>query len=421
MIFIKIGRLLRQNLNKLITFANAKQNLLGCSPMNPLLTKPKAFHTLVGKPYLFLFPLLGWLSSCSPGSDPTPALEVPAAYDTTAYTANTQTERAITQRLAKLLDLAKAGNDISKTVSLDSLRAAYYAGSPSLSSLTYSYTDTSLSADSGWFWQLAKASGQTYMPGAPTAGAVGGVYGGYLFNKYGIQPAEIIEKLALTNALYYQCVKLMGSKRTLQTSDKVLTLLGVSPDFVNSDDALKHRRPDAWIAEYLAKRDKNDGKGFYSAMRYALTKLQAAQKAGDSYGYDQGDAVIRVESICEAVEMATIVYYTNKVISNLSATNPTDAQKAEALHAHSEALGFLLGLYLLPQQFRVIDDSSLELLLTQFQLPVGQAPRAYTLVTDPTNTLPTLSVALTNIKNLYGFSDAQMDDFKQNWVSVQGR
>ena len=59
--------------------------------------------------------------------------------------------------------------------------------------------------------------------------------------------------------------------------------------------------------------------------------------------------------------------------------------------------------------------------LTLLNAPVGGTPQSYLFVTDALNQLPKLQQVIAKLKNLYGFSDQEIEDFKKNWVKEQGR
>ncbi|MEZ4686279.1 MAG: hypothetical protein R3B47_09490 [Bacteroidia bacterium] len=102
-------------------------------------------------------------------------------------------------------------------------------------------------------------------------------------------------------------------------------------DFPNSDDASNHSNPDLFVAKYTARRDKNDGNGFYSQMQAAFIKLQAAIAAGDDYEEERDEAIAVIKDVWEKATMATIINYGYSAISKLSATNPGEADQASAL------------------------------------------------------------------------------------------
>ena len=53
--------------------------------------------------------------------------------------------------------------------------------------------------------------------------------------------------------------------------------------------------------------------------------------------------------------------------------------------------------------------------------PYNGTPTSYKFATDPANELPKLTTIIGKLQAKYGFSNQQEEDFKNNWVAVQGR
>ena len=175
------------------------------------------------------------------------------------------------------------------------------------------------------------------------------------------------------------------------------------------------------MANYAARRDKNNGQGYYSQLKKAFISLKTAVKAGSAYNKERDAAVATIKSTWEKVNAATVVNYLHSITATMSATAPTDAQKAAALHAHGECAGFLLGWYQLPAADKKITDADIEFLLNLLHTPVAGAQKPYLFITDPVNNLSRLTQAIQKIKTIYGFTDTEIEDFKKNWVAEQGR
>ena len=76
-------------------------------------------------------------------------------------------------------------------------------------------------------------------------------------------------------------------------------------------------------------------------------------------------------------------------------------------------------LYVDPSE-RVITDAALRSILEDLQV-TAQGTTPYRLVTDPVAALADLESALQTIASTYGFTSADLEDFRQNWVNVQQR
>lgn len=363
-----------------------------------------------------------FLSSCQESSELDP-LVIPESYDGAAFSTNSTTELAVVAKLKALRDEAFKGRTNGTAVSATTLNSLYTTGTPSLKTLNTTYYNSKIEGDNGYLAQLAAASGNTWNPG--NTGAQGGVYGSgssiYLFDENGMEMEQMIEKGMFASVFYNHAITLMTQPLDEKTTDKLIAIFGAHPDFANSTDATKHTNTDKYAASYAARRDKNDGNGFYTQIRDNLIKLQAAIKAGDNYKADQDEAIIAIRENWEKSSAATVIFYLNDVISKLSQTTQDDATKASALHALSESIAFIHGWKTVPDAHKIITDAEIDEILTLFNSPANGTSTAYLFATDPANQLTKLQSAITELKGIYGFSNEQMEDFKFNWVSVQGR
>ncbi|MCS7073211.1 MAG: DUF4856 domain-containing protein [Bacteroidia bacterium] len=347
-----------------------------------------------------------------------PALSVPAKYDTTGFSNNTTTEALVKTNHNSFVAKMKEGR--VRAVPADSLNLLFVNGSPSLASLTVADYRTKIQTP-GWLTELSKASGNTYTFGNPVPGSEGGVNSNYLFDENGLELGEVIDKGMFAATHYNHAITLLAGTVTPATVDKVVSIFGAHPTFPNTDNSTKAPLIDAFSAKYAARRDKNDGLGLYSQMKYQLTRLKAAVAAGNNYAADKTDAIAKIKLTWEKILAATTINYLHSVISTLSGTNLTDANKASAMHSYAEAVGFLYGLRYTSTTNRKISDTDLDDVLTLMNAPLNATPTSYLFVTDPVNQLPKLTNAINRLKIAYGFSDQEIEDFKQNWVNAQGR
>lgn len=373
------------------------------------------FRFFVSIAGLFLFGLC--ITACK--KDEKKPLDIPAAYDALAYSTNTTNQYAIRNQLDAFIAEAKKGRTAGVAVGADVLTQLYTAGNPSLQSITTAYYNGRLEGTTGWIQELSNASGGAYIPGTPTG--QGGVYEGYLFDENGLEPEQLLDKGLFGAALYQHAITLMQGDITPATVDRLVAIFGAHPDFPNTPTAGKANNPDKFVAGYAARRDKNDGLGLYSQAKNAFIKLQAAVKAGADYNSERDEALATLRLTWEKVNFSTVINYCHSVISRMSATNPTDSDKANALHAYGECVGFVHGWRSLPQAYRSITDTEIDEILVLLNAPQTGTPTSYTFATDPVNQLSKLSQVIQKIKTKYGFSDQEVEDFKQNWVAVQGR
>ncbi len=370
----------------------------------------------------FTATLLGFtlLTGCQ-SDENKPALSIPTQYDSTNFTTNTTVQAAVRSQLAAFVAEAQKGRNIANKLNYNTLTQLYNAGSPSLKSITTPYYAAKVDGTGQWLDMMSKASGNNYTPAPPTANSVGGVYGGYLFDANGLEIEQMIDKGLYGATLYNHAITLMSQPLTAATADQLVSIFGASPEFPNTNTASKTQNPDRFMALYAARRDKNDGKGLYTQQKANFIKLQAAIKAGSKYKQEQDEALAAIKLTWEKANAATIINYCHAVISTMSSTNPTDAQKGAALHAYGEAVGFIHGWRTLPQQHKRITDSQIDAILTLLNAPANGTPTSYKFITEPVSELPKLNQIITQLKGIYGFTDAEIEDFKNNWVALQGR
>ena len=344
-----------------------------------------------------------------------PALEVPTTYESANYQTNASTELSVLTNLSALSSKVKEGRT-GATVSETELLAIFNAGNPSLKSITTSYYSEKALKD---FAELAKASGGTFDPTTAPAGN-GGVYGGYLLDENGLELGEVIEKGLFGAALYNHALTIIKSNNiTASDIDRLVAIFGAHPSFPNSDAVAQNK--DVFAAKYAARRDKNDGKGLYTSIKTNLITAKAAIEKGQDYNQDRDKALSDFRYNWEKSNMATVINYLLGTISKLNKSNPTDADKASALHSYSEAVGFIHGWKGISGNDKAISDAEIDQILDFMNVPADGNITSYTFVTDSFNQLPKLQLAIDKLTQVYKFTDQEMIDFEYNWVSEQGR
>ena len=348
----------------------------------------------------------------------TAPLVIPANMDVSKFDQNAAAQIAVVTAINDMTNEAKKGRVLGAKVSESILKSVFTAGNLSVKSQTTSYFAGKL--ENEWFAEIAKASGTTYTPGDPKTKGQGGMYGGYLFDENGLEMEQLIEKGTFGAALYNHAVSLTTENvaMTPATADRLMAIMGMSSTFPSSSD-VKHTRPDRGMANYAARRDKNDGKGFYSQQKGNFNKLQAALVAGDKYNKERDEAVTAIFETWEKVNAATVINYCHAVIATMSQTAPTDAQKSAALHAYGENVGFMHGFRTVSR--KKITDAQIDEILTLLNAAPNATPTSYLFITDPVNQLPKLQQVIGKLQSIYGFSATDIEDFKKNWVSEQMR
>ncbi len=351
---------------------------------------------------------------------PAPQLEIPTTYDSAGFSAATTTQRNVLGQLSALTTEVQRGRR-GEAVTRETLENLYKAGSPSLEDVTTPYYAGRLQGANGWFNDLAQASGgSVYTPGPPQG--QGGTLGGYLFDENGLEIEQVVEKGLFGAALYHHATTLFSPQMTTENVDQVLAIYGATPTFSNSSsNNVSSDVRDRFLANYAARRDKNDGNGLYTQTQRAFLKLQAATKEGQTFQTEKEEAIAELKLLMEKINAATIINYCHATISRLSATDPSPNDVGAALHAYGEAVGFLHGWRTVPQADKRISDDEIDQLLVLLNAPYNGVPTSYRFATDPVNELPKLTQVIEQLRALYGFSAQEIEDFKKNWVNEQGR
>lgn len=346
----------------------------------------------------------------------TPSLVIPTTYESTNFLSNVSLENAVLNNLTNITNEAKKGRKVGSKVNADSLRFWFNNGNPTLKSLNIAFYSSKL--ENEWFAEIAKASANNYTPSETITGE-GGAFGGYLFDENGLEIEQLIEKGQFGSVLYNHANTLLSGNLTNETVDRVIAIFGANPTFPNTPTTSKTAKPDKFMANYAARRDKNDGKGYYSQMKNAFLKLQAAVNGGSDYNKERDEAIAEIRLTWEKINAATVINYCHSVVTTMSKTTTTDAEKGSALHAYGECVGFIIGWKNATN--KRISDTQIDEVLTLLNVPNAGKPTSYKFITDPINQLPKLTQIITKLKSIYGFTDSEIEDFRNNWVSVQGR
>lgn len=360
------------------------------------------------------------ISACSKDeikNNITSVLTIPSFYDSSNYSTNTASILQIRTNFDGMVTEIKKGRILNNPVSADLLTANFSNGNPSIETFTTVEFANQLKGDDGWFKSLVNLSENTYSPDSLIS--KGGVFGGYLFNANGVEPEQIIEKGLFGAALVNQVIQLLSNNPTLISVDKALFLVGATPHFKNSGNAIHGVIADKYLANYVARRDKNDGNGFYSSLKFNFIKLQAAIKGGDAFNNNKNEAIAKIKMILEEANYATVINYCHSSIANLSKTTLTETEKAATLHALNECVGFSLGWKNV--NGKKITDTQIDEIITLLNMPASGGGKPALFITDRVNQITKLQTIIDKIKTIYGFSNSQIDDFKKNWVAEQAR
>lgn len=347
-------------------------------------------------------------------------LQLPTDYSSVDYQSNTASESGIRRQFLFLTTYMKRAESVSYKLNNDSL-LYYYSqfGSPTLSTITASYYDNLIR--NSWFPVLVNSSGNNYDPAWGDTATRGGVFGNRLLNKRAKETLQEIDKGLYAAALYNHILKIAEQPLTVASVDRMIAIYGAHQSFPNTNTSSKTSNPDEFIALYAARRDKNDGTGIYTQIKKAFIKLKAAVEAGSDYNAERYAALADIKSGIEKAIMATVANYCYSATTKLSSTNPPATTISGGLHDLGECVGFIHGFKAVPATNRIVSDSQIDEMLALLNSPAGADSEMYKFVTDGANQLSKISQLLGKIKSIYGFSTAEMEDFRQNWISVQGR
>lgn len=365
----------------------------------------------------FLLAMLAALSLVLVGceeSTGTVPLVIPDTYPGENFSQNAQVQLQLVDQLAALTSLMKEGRTGAAVPHADLLAA--------VNPLRTHTTPNFQTVMDVYLLGLAEASGGSlYDPmKAPGENGKGGVYGGYLFNEYGIEMEQLVEKGLFGAMAYNHAVQMMkNSSLTHEQLDGIIAIFGASPAFPNSDNVAEN--PDRICAKYAARRDQANGAGPYEGVRDGALLTHGAITAGLEFRQRQREGLEEIRYFWERSQAATVVNYLYSTIEKLSQTDVSDEDRADAMHAFSEAIGFLLGWRGLEPGVSQISTAQVEDLLSQLRTPATGVWTSYLFWQSPAETLPEIQNAIGEIKAIYNFTSAEMESFRYNWVSVQGR
>lgn len=364
------------------------------------------------------FALILLLFSCTKTEDPKAALIIPTAYSSANFAANTVSELALKTQLTALTNEMKKA-EIGTKLTQDAVFAIFSAGNPSVKSITGASYISKLEGSSGYFAELVASSGNTYDPTKPNV--TGGLYGARLLNSGGVETLQVIEKGLFGAAFYNNATALMTGTITEATIDRIIGIYGASPSFPNTNTATITTSPDSYAALYASRRDKNDGNGIYSKIKNAFITAQAAVKAGSKYNNERDAAFAVIKLEWEKALISTVAHYGYAAITKLSSTNPAITVYSGALHDLGEGIGFLNGFKAVPQNQRKITDAQIDEYIKIISLDNAGKAEMFKYVTDPVGSITKLQTVFSKIQAVYGFTNSEMIDFKENWISKQGR
>ena len=369
---------------------------------------------------ILFFAILGLFAACKKEEEKQTSLEIPSQYDSSNFKANIEEFLPYTQSFDALVVELKNGRNLGVKLNGEILRTFLtdYKGVSTYTLMNSYNVDFILNRNNGWMQKAEVASGNAFNP--DSANASGGVFGGYLFTEKGHEPEQMIEKDLFGSFCVKQALQLLViDEPTLKTLDQALFLIGLTPQFKNSGAAKHGAYADRYMANYLARRDKNDGNGFYSQIKFNFLKLQAALKGGSQFNKEKDEAREAIRVILEKATFATVVNYCHAAIANMTQTELTAAQKAATLHALAECAGFTTGWASMARK-TITGEQALQI-LSLLQAKPDALGNPLLFLNDRVNQVNNLNQVITLVQSIYQFSNTEIEDFKKNWVNEQNR
>lgn len=331
------------------------------------------------------------------------------AYPDDGFATNAAAELALVARLEAVNDrLDAAGKDLTVKPTAAELQALFEAGTPSLASIV---TPGFAATVPGIFAASESAAGSDWTPADPPTGT-GGALGTVLFSARGVDVQEAFEKGVLAAGHFYEAQRLMSAGATAATVDRILALYGTTPTFPMDTKAAVN--PDLFSAGY-AKRRTNPAAstpGLYLTIKRAFIDARAAAAGGSACVTQRDAALAMIRVDWERAMVGTAVFYLNSASQKLEAAAATDADRASALHAYNEAVGFLKGLRTLDASMRTPSDAQLDEILVTLLAPMGSEPESHKLLTDTVTYLPRLGQAVTQLQAAWKFTPDEVANFK---------
>jgi hypothetical protein len=341
---------------------------------------------------------------------------IPNSYTSNNFDANAASQIELGDQLEALASKIGEGDDGSKLdqSEVDALFTSDLDGAGTFNYTNFIESDVLplVGPESGQQWDVVTN---------PDSG--GGVFAGRFLSYTGLEHKQLVEKAFFMGGQYIQAYSIAYDGEFVSADvDKLLALYGTSPEFPMG--ASNAEVADRFSAKYAARRTPETG-GFYLDARKALiiAKYQLDNGASPE-SFEVRDQIENFFAAWEKAIAATAINYMYSTLDVITKSNPTDEELADALHAHSEAVAFILGAYQLPSsEYLIASDSQLEAVLSLLKfndISYGNS-NAYLFASEPSDHYTDISSAMDLLQDTYGFTDDEMESFKINWVNEDNR
>ncbi len=357
------------------------------------------------KNWLFLIMMALVIVSCSDDDDDddsSPQLNIPSEYVSPAFEANVTAESIVIDELSTM---TSAANDAESNAQSSTVAPITYPGT--LSGVTLpSYR--ALVED--WLVELVKSANdddgfQNPGSGTPAMGEEGGLLGTRLLDENGLELEQMVQKGSFGAALYNHALDVInGDLGNSAAIDKLVKIHGTGPAFDPTATTA--------AATYSRRRSNQTTQtGPFYDIRTALITAKAAIEGGSDFDSQRDQALANYLLAWEESNFATVIYYCNATKVQLQAAGSDDEALGNAMHAYAEGVGFAHGFKGLAT--KKISDAQIDAILALLKAPEGQVPQSYQFLNDA-SLLSDLDDIITQIKDIYGFTDAEVSTFFVN-------
>jgi hypothetical protein len=270
----------------------------------------------------------------------------------------------------------------------------------------------------GQFDNLVAASSQQYDP-ATAPNGVGGHLDNRVLDATGLEPEQLVEK-------GYYCAGLMDEAKRIASSelnsaadvDRLGALFGAWTNFANSDNAAEGA--DRFSAKYIARRTPSAG-GLYLDAKDALITMRATFEQEVDFSTELAAAKTKFFESWEKGMAASAINYIYAAVDDMSATGAGDEEIASGLHAVSEGIGFVWGVYVARSDYRIATNDQLKSALAAMYFNADTFESTLYMSHQSASGTTALLNAVTELADIYGFTSADLESFKLNYVSEEGR
>jgi hypothetical protein len=366
----------------------------------------------MSKNLVFSLVIVGVLfASCSSDDEGSgsPSLNIPDEYVSINFDSNVVAENTVIDELSALTSSLNAAESNAQSTAVSPIDYPSTLSTVTLPTYRPLVTD--------WLVQLvnsANSSDGFQNPGfgnMPAVGQEGGLLGTRLLDEYGLELEQMIEKGSFGAALYNHALTVINGDLTDSgVIDKLVEIHGTDITFNPSETTA--------AATYSRRRSNLTAEtGFFFDIRENLITAKAAIEAGSEFDAVRDAALADYLLNWEMSNFATVIYYCNATKDLLTSAfalpngPEKDVELGNAMHAYAEGVAFAHGFRGLSD--KLITDAEIDSILANFLAVAGQNPESHRFLNE-TDLFSNLDTVITDLQNIYGFTDAQVISFYVN-------